>query len=141
MKTNSPATQSRRRYRARRKAGVCTQCGKVPAEAGRPMCGPCRKTSNETSRRRQRKMRLLAVVLGTCTQCLQRERMRGLKWCGVCAEAHTDRQRAKREARRALGNCSRCGGPKPCEPCRVVFRTRTRDYRARLQARGLKRAA
>jgi hypothetical protein len=141
MKTNAPATQSRRRYRARRAAGICTQCGHAPAEPGRPMCQACRLVTNEATRRYQRKHRIVAVVLSLCTQCCQRERMPCTKWCGVCAEAHTERQRAIREARRAQGRCARCGGSQPCEACRAVFRERSRRYRARLRARGLRRTA
>ena len=137
MMTNAPATASRRRYRARKAAGVCTQCGSVPPEAGRPMCAPCRQTTNEASRRRQRKMRVLAIVLGWCVQCLQRERMRGLKWCAVCAEAHTERQRTKREKNREAGRCARCAGPVPCEPCRAVYRSRNQAYRAKKRQHGV----
>ena len=135
MMTNAHATAGRKRYRTRKAAGVCTQCGNVPAEPGRPMCAPCRKATNETSRRRQRKMRVLSIVLGFCTQCLQRERIRDLKWCGVCAEAHTERQRAKREARRFDGRCARCGGVTPCLACRAIYMERNRRYRARVKAK------
>lgn len=141
MMTNRPATARRRIYRARRASGVCTQCGAVPAEQGRPMCEACRLTTNEASRRRQRKMRVLAVVLGTCIQCLQRERIRGLKWCAVCAENHTERQRARREKNRQEGKCARCGGIYPCEPCRAIYRKRNQEYRARQKAKGIRRAA
>ena len=129
--TNAPATASRRRYRARKAAGVCTQCGARPAVTGRRVCDPCRVVTNRTNQKRQAKLRRLALVLRICSQCLQRQSIRGLKWCAVCAEAHTERQRAKREARRAQGLCTRCGGAKPCEVCRAFRREQTRKWRAR----------
>jgi len=141
MKTNAPATASRRRYRARKAAGVCTQCGTRPAATGRRVCDPCRVATNRTNQKRQAKLRRLALVLNICRQCLQRQSIRGLKWCAVCAEAHTERQRTKRERNREAGRCARCGGSVPCEPCRAEYRERNRAYRDRLRARGIRRAA
>ena len=131
MMTNAPATASRRRYRARKAAGICTQCGAAPAVKNRRVCEPCRVATNQTNQKRQAKLRRLALVLNICRQCLQRQSIRGLKWCAVCAEAHTERQRVKREACRSQGLCTRCGGAKPCESCRAFLRERNRQWRAK----------
>ena len=85
MKTNAPATASRRRYRAHKAAGICTQCGTAPAKSGRRVCEPCRLTTNRSNQKRQAKLRRLALVLRVCSQCLQRgeyarvEVVRGLR--------------------------------------------------------------
>lgn len=141
MKTNAPATSSRRRYRARKAAGICTQCGQVPAENGRRCCEPCRMKTNASSLKRQSKLRRLALVLNICRQCLQRLSMPSRRWCAICSEAHTERQQAKRIARRAAGLCPRCGGSRPCESCRKYQRERNQRYRARQRALGLCRVS
>ena len=132
LRRRSDRAGDRRRRRAWREAGLCTNCGHNPPEDGRSVCEPCREAGREAARARYAARR----AAGLCTRCA-RPAFGGSSRCGRCAALEAERtppgrQRAasrKRYARRrARGMCVDCGVPSAgaarCPSC--AYRSNTR---------------
>lgn len=79
--------------RRRIRAGLCPQCGRNPAGAGR-QCGEC----NERARRRGRARYLECKAGMTCYFCGGIKRA-GKSRCYECLEIHYEREKSRREGR------------------------------------------
>ena len=115
----------RRRRRARRQAGLCTDCGRNPPEEGRSVCEPCREAQRAAERARYAARR----AAGACVRCAE-PAIGGTSRCARHAALEAERVsperrsavRKKRYARRrARGVCVDCGvyaaGAARCAPC------------------------
>ena len=114
---------AKRRYDARREAGLCTRCGLRPPVEGGTACGPCRD-ARRAGERRQWAARRTGGLCGRCGEAT----FDGAARCGRCAALEAGRHRRKNAAsrkryarRRARGECTDCGAPSQgaarCEPC------------------------
>ena len=107
--------RSRRQAEARRAAGLCPACGKVPAAEGFALCEPC----NEKRRARERARYARAMSQG---------KLYGGRPVETRRRIGRERSRKRDEARRAAGLCTSCGTRPPvergstCEPCRIARR-------------------
>ncbi len=114
---------AKRRYDARREAGLCTRCGLRPPVEGGTACEPCRDARRAGERRQWAARR----AVGLCGRCGEAT-FDGAARCGRCAALEAGRHRRKNAAgrkryarRRARGECTDCGAPSQgaarCEPC------------------------
>ena len=114
---------AKRRYDARRKAGLCTRCGLHPPVEGGTACEPCRD-ARRAGERRQWAARRAGGLCGRCGEAT----CDGAARCGRCAALEAGGHRRKNAAsrkryarRRARGLCTDCGQPSQgaarCEPC------------------------
>ena len=120
---------------ARREAGLCTACGKVPPVPGRASCEPClekrrawdrakyaagkaaglkyggadpearRRAARARSKRRRKAWR----EAGLCARCGEPPAVEGGTICTPCQEKRRAKERRKYAARRAAGLCTKCG--------------------------------
>ena len=115
--------RTRRRYDARREAGLCTRCGLRPPVEGGAACEPCRD-ARRAGERRQWAARRAGGLCGRCGETA----FDGASRCGRCAAleagGHRRKNAASRKryaARRARGLCTDCGRPSRgaarCDPC------------------------
>ena len=112
-----------RRRSARKAAGLCLRCGKVPALPDSTACEPCREKCRARDRERWRaKHGSKPRVVLTEAERAQRKAQR--------RERERQRDRARDAARRAAGVCTSCG-TRPaapdrvqCEPCLRVSQAR-----------------
>ena len=115
--------RTRRRYDARREAGLCTRCGLRPPVEGGTACEPCRDTRRAGERARWAARRA-AGLCGTCGETT----FDGASRCERCAALEARRHRRKNAAsrkryarRRARRLCTDCGQPSQgaarCPPC------------------------
>ena len=117
--------------------GICTRCGKRPAEEGRSSCEPClekrrasdrvryaagkaqglkyggadpvaKRKAARTKSKRNQKARLEA---GLCIRCGKQPPVEGGTTCVPCREKRQAAERRQYAERRAAGQCTRCGGP------------------------------
>ena len=115
----------RRRRRARREAGLCTDCGRNPPADGRSVCETCREAQRAAERARYAARR----AAGVCVRCGE-PAIGGTSRCARHAALEAERVsperrnavRKKRYARRrARGVCVDCGvyaaGAARCAPC------------------------
>jgi len=120
--------RARRQAVARREAGLCSACGKAPAEDGRTLCEPC----GEKRRARERARYARAMSEG---------RLYGGRPVETRRRIGREKSRKRDETRRAAGLCTSCGrhppveGGSTCEPCRIARReSERRTYAARRAA-------
>ena len=83
--------EKKRQLRAERKAnGICTNCGRRPAEEGKTRCTECLLRLRKYSITRNRKQGLLPRELlneiGLCKKCGKNELVEGYKLCEACLE-------------------------------------------------------
>ena len=115
--------RTKRRYDARREAGLCARCGLRPPVEGHTACEPCRDERRAGERERYAARR----ADGLCGRCGETT-FDGASRCGRCAALEAGRHRQKNAAsrkryakRRARGECTDCGAPSQgaarCEPC------------------------
>ncbi len=126
--------RNRRRHAARLASGVCTRCGRLPAEPGLKTCRGCAgkrraadwarrararrqgksyagrdpeqcRRADRAGDRRRRRARLEA---GLCTSCGRRRPEDNRSVCEPCREARRALDRRRYDARRAAGRCVRC---------------------------------
>ena len=122
----------RRRRRARRDAGLCTDCGRNPPEDGRTVCEPCREARRAIDRRRYAARR----AAGACVRCAE-PAIGGSSRCARHAALEAERASPERRIaasrkryarRRARGVCVDCGAPSAgaarCPAC--AYRSNTR---------------
>ena len=117
-----------RRSEARRAAGLCLKCGKVPPTPDRTLCEPCLEKRRAADRARSAKLR----AEGKPRRDPERARL-------------YERERSRREhaERKAAGICTKCGRApaRPerttCEPCAEQHRARDRARHARAKAEGI----
>ena len=104
----------RRRRRARRKAGLCSDCGLRPPADGRSVCEPCREAQRAAERARYAARR----AAGVCVRCAE-PAIGGTSRCARHAALEAERVsperrsavRKKRYARRrARRRCVDCNG-------------------------------
>ena len=116
----------RRRRRARRDAGLCSNCGRNPPEDGRTVCEPCREARRAIDRRRYAARR----AAGACVRCSE-PAVGGSSRCARHAALEAERVSPERKKaldrkryarRRAQGRCTDCGvqvvGAARCPACR-----------------------
>ena len=121
-----------RRDAARRAAGLCLRCGKVPPAPERTLCRPCSDKRNTAERARTARLRAEGKPRRDMERAREYERERSRR-------QHAER----REARQAAGLCTRCGHHPPaegrsvCEPCREDRRAAKRARHAERRAAGL----
>ena len=117
--------RSRERAAERTARGLCTVCGREPAEPGRAACAPC------AEKRRERQRQVYAVAKAA-----------GALYGGRDPEARRETWRRRRRRRRAAGVCVACGerppedGGEVCAPCRVRRRAAERALYAARRAAG-----
>ena len=122
--------RTRRRYDARREAGLCTRCGLRPPVEGGTACEPCRD-----QRRAGERARWAAGLCGTCGETT----FDGASRCERCAALQADRpsrnaaSRKRYARRRARRLCTDCGAPSQgaarCPPCARRSHVRSAGYR------------
>ena len=129
--------RARRQAVARREAGLCSACGKAPAEDGRTLCEPCGEkrrareraryaramsegrlyggrpvvTRRRIGRERSRKRDEARRAAGLCTSCGKQPPVEGGATCAPCRQARQAAERKRYAARKAAGRCTRCAGP------------------------------
>ena len=127
---------TRRRYEARREAGLCTRCGLRPPVEGGTACEPCREARRAGERRQWAARRMD----GLCGRCGEEPAFDGASRCGRCAALEAGRSPRKNAAsrkryarRRARGLCTDCGAPSRgaarCEPCARRSHERSDHFR------------
>ena len=126
---------AKRRYDARREAGLCTRCGLHPPVEGHTACEPCRD-ARRAGERQQWATRRAGGLCGRCGEAT----FDGAARCGRCAALEAGRHRRKNAAsrkryarRRARGLCTDCGQPSRgaarCEPCARRSHERSGHFR------------
>ena len=129
--------RGRERYRARRQAGLCTACGRLPPVEGAAVCEGCRTIH----RARERERYALRRAAGRCVRC--REPVpAGASRCRCCAAREAARPKERKNAtdrkrysrRRARKLCTKCGvswagAVSLCDPCSQRSRARAPDFR------------
>ena len=126
----------RRRRRAWRDAGLCTNCGRNPPEDGRSVCEPCREARRAIDRRRYAARR----ATGACVRCSE-PAVGGSSRCARHAALEAERVSPERKKaadrkryarRRAQGRCTDCGvhaaGAARCPACARRSNTRVPAY-------------
>ncbi len=124
--------RDRRRRRAWRDAGLCSNCGRNPPEDGHSVCEPCREARRAIDRRRYAARR----ALGVCVRCAE-PAVGGSSRCARHAALEAERVSLERKRavdrkryarRRAQGRCTDCGvhvaGAARCPAC--AYRSNTR---------------
>ncbi len=128
--------RDRRRRRAWRDAGLCSNCGRNPPEDGRCVCEPCREAKRAVDRRRYAARR----AAGVCVRCSQ-PAAGGSSRCARHAALEAERVSPERKRavdrkryarRRAQGRCTDCGvhaaGAARCPACARRSNTRAPAY-------------
>ncbi len=128
--------RDRRRRRAWRDAGLCSNCGRNPPEDGRSVCEPCREARRAIDRRRYAARR----AAGACVRCSE-PAVDGSSRCArhAALEAErvsperkkaVDRKRyARRRAQRKCVDCSiSVAGTARCPDCARRSNTRVPAY-------------
>lgn len=130
---------SRKRSEARKAAGLCIRCGKVPAAPDRSMCEPCRENRRQARRERYGRRR----AAGQCIRC-GIPSPGGKTYCASCAMTNgwgrrdpaekREEARQRYAERRARGDCTTCGNPAngaaECRACRAAAKERYDARRA-----------
>ena len=129
--------RGRERHRARRRAGLCTACGRVPPAEGAAVCEDCRTIHRAGERERYARRK----AAGRCVRCRE-PAPAGASRCRGCAEREAarpkerknaaDRKRyARRRARKLCTKCgvSRAGAVSLCEPCSQQSRAGAPEFR------------
>ena len=139
-KRKAARAKTKRRYDARRAAGLCTKCGKRPPVEGSMSCGAC-KAARNARERTQWDERRAAGLCGACGV----PSPSGTARCESCAAIQAGRPSRKlngrkRYARRRARNlCTDCGAwagnAARCDPCA------RRSYARSAEHRGLPRPA
>lgn len=117
--------------RKRKAAGICTRCGKLPAEEGHTLCPACRLINNNYSKK------LYAKRSSTqkCTKCGKRQRVKESNLCRTCSNKRKESQKAIRDRHRANFECMQCGKPlEASERGRVTRCFDCREKNARYKA-------
>ena len=128
--------RDRRRRRAWRDAGLCSNCGRNPPEDGRSVCEPCREAKRAVDRRRYAARR----AAGVCVRCSE-PAVDGSSRCARHAALEAERvsperkraaDRKRYSRRRAQGRCTDCGvhaaGAARCPACARRSNTRAPAY-------------
>ena len=129
----------RQRHAARTAQGLCTRCGRVPAEPGIKMCGGCAEKRRAAERARRarareqgkpyagrdpercrradrngdRRRRRERQEEGLCTSCGRHQPSGNASICEPCRSKRRELDRRRYAARRAAGACVRCSEPAP----------------------------
>lgn len=100
---------------SRIEAGVCVQCGQLPAQSTNQRCPDCQKIHNATSR----KMKAKRATEERCIRC-GKDRYQSYR---ICQECRTKELYTKRWKHAEQGTCLTCGknqakeGKRNCQPC------------------------
>ena len=117
-----------RRNEARRAAGLCLNCGKIPPAPERTLCEPCAEKRRAADRARTARLRAEGKPRRDPAQAKRYER---------------ERSRRQHAERRDAGTCTKCGRApaRPerttCEPCAERHRARDRVRHAKAKAEGV----
>ena len=122
----------RRRQRARREAGLCTDCGRNPPEEGRSVCEPCRKAQRAAERARYAARRAAGVcvrcaepAIGGTSRCARHAALEAERVSPERKSAIRKKRYARRRARRRCVDCGAfAGSAARCAPC--AYRSNTR---------------
>ena len=131
--SDSKREYMRARYHRLKDAGLCVECGKLPAVEGSTKCLDCRERSRERCRKsdakrtknheRQAAIKRLRegyLAKGLCYQCGKRPHVVGKRYCQRCinrAKINSHRAYMKKTRffsygmRKELGICLRCNEP------------------------------
>jgi hypothetical protein len=124
-------------YQARKEAGLCTECSKRPAEAGKTRCRTCAQKRAEARRR--------VVEAGRCTWCHEPRGEDGTQdRCRDCADKMNATHHETYQRRYAAGLCVHCSEPRgegssltQCARCARKANQQEREARRRRFERGL----
>ena len=129
--------RGRERHRARRQAGLCTACGRLPPVEGVAVCEGCRTIH----RARERERYALRKAAGRCVRCRE-PAPAGASRCRCCATREAARPKERKNAadrkrysrRRARKLCTKCGFSRAgavslCDPCSQRSRAGATDFR------------
>ncbi len=118
-----------RRTAERRAAGLCPSCGETRPAPGRSVCEPCAEKRRKAEHARYAKAKAAGKLYGG-------------KDAERCRRIARGRSRLRDQARKAAGQCTRCGKQHPvedgavCEPCREMRRINERVRYAERRAAG-----
>ena len=122
LRRRNGRARSKRRYHARREAGLCVRCGERPPADGSPSCEECRDARNRHERARWDARR----ATGLCGSC-GNPAPDGASRCPSCAvlqagrpsrRAYARKMYARRRARNLCTDCGAwAGNAARCEPC------------------------
>ena len=125
---------TKRRYHARRAAGLCTRCGEHPPVAGSTACADCRNRR----RGKERDQWAARRAAGQCGKCGQPV-PDGASRCESCAALQAGRPSRKEDGRkryarrRARNQCTDCGawsaGAARCPECAYRSWARSAEHR------------
>ncbi len=128
----------RRRRRARREAGLCTNCGRNPPEDGRSVCEACAEARRALDRRRYAARRAARVCVrcgepatGGSSRCARHAALEAER---VSPERKRAADRKRYARRRARRQCVDCGagtaGSARCPACAERSNTRAPAWQA-----------
>ena len=104
----------RRRRRARREAGLCTNCGRNPPEDGRPVCEACRAARRVLDRRRYAARK----AAGVCVRCGE-PAVGGTSRCARHAALEAERVSPERRSVTSRKRYARRRARRQCVDCRI----------------------
>ncbi len=122
----------RRRRRARREAGLCTDCGRNPPAEGRSVCEPCREAQRAAERVRYAARRAAGVcvrcaepAIGGTSRCARHAALEAERVSPERRSAVRKKRYARRRARRRCVDCNGfAAGAARCPAC--AYRSNTR---------------
>ena len=126
--------RTKARYWERKGKGICTMCGRAPAEPGKANCRECAIIHSLYVQ----DLHNLRVSRGECVHC-GKKKPEGWYWvlCPKCREAELARDRERTAKRIREGRCTVCGVKLPegysyrrCEECRAKQRKYHQKERA-----------
>jgi len=128
----------RRRRRARREAGLCSNCGRNPPDNGRSVCEPCREARRAMDRARYaaRKAAGLCVrcaepAIGGSSRCARHAALEAERVSPERKRAVDRKRYARRRARRQCVDCgARTAGSARCPACADRSNTRAPAWQA-----------
>ena len=129
--------RGKERHRARRQAGLCTACGRLPPVEGAAVCEGCRTVHRARERERYARRR----AAGRCVRCRE-PAPAGASRCRVCSAREAARPKELKNAsdrkryarRRARKLCTKCGVNRAsavslCDPCSQRSRAGASEFR------------
>lgn len=97
--------RNKKRRDARKRAGLCTECGRKAAENKR-LCKPCQdKTRTQSRDRRSLRRKMGKCVIGSC----QNVKLPNKDRCESCRQQKLDNQRQRSHLLVTRGLCAACG--------------------------------
>ena len=133
-------------YYKRKEQGLCTYCGKRPADHG-TYCEECARKNNERSRKRKQseayqKKKKEKIKNGICLSCGKPNDRVDSTFCSKCTEKREARRERLRIERIAQQKCVRCGNDtdgihRLCEECSAKNRQSAKEVREYYKSQGI----